>query len=143
MSIQGHRGAAILTKEQLREYKDLQTEIIRLDDELKELCETPLVRSVILDGLPRSKSISDTTADIAVKTVMLYALLNEHKLKAICLRKEIEECIEGLTATERNLMRERYIHGKDWTEVCVTIGYGWAQTHRLHSEILKKISKKR
>jgi hypothetical protein len=37
------------------------------------------------------------------------------------------------------LIRLYYIDGLTWEKVCVDINYSWRQTHRLHSEALKKI----
>lgn len=55
------------------------------------------------------------------------------------LQIKIEEAIESLNSTERELMRLRYIDGADWTEVAATIHYEWTQTHRIHARALKKI----
>ena len=51
----------------------------------------------------------------------------------------IEQAIESLTSTERELLRLRYIDGADWTEVAATIHYEWTQTRRIHAKALAKI----
>jgi DNA-directed RNA polymerase specialized sigma subunit len=51
----------------------------------------------------------------------------------------IEKAIESLDTVERELMRARYIDGKEWTDVIDTIHYEWTQTHRIHARALNKI----
>ena len=55
--------------------------------------------------------------------------------------KEIETVIDKLKdSRERTIMRYRYISGLEWEEVCVKSHYSWRQTHRLHSDALRKIN---
>jgi len=129
-----------VTKERLKEYIALKREIAQFEIELAELLDASAVNRSVLTGLPNVGGLSDKTARFAMESVRLYAILNSKKLKAVNLCEEIENCIESLPALERTLMRERYILGKDWEEVCCSIGYSWRQTHRLHGKILKKIN---
>jgi len=128
-----------MTKERLKEYRDLLLEYTQLESELTEHLESSLIGGAALDGLPKSDKLADLTAELATKSIELYAALVAKKLEVMRLRLEIEECIEGLEVRERTLMRARYIEGKEWEEVCVEIKYSWAQTHRLHSKILVQI----
>ena len=43
-------------------------------------------------------------------------------------------------ATERIIMRLRYIEGYKWEKVCVETNYSWEGIHKIHRKILKKIS---
>ena len=67
----------------------------------------------------------------------LYALRLKELVNLQC---RIEQAIESLTSTERELLRLRYIDGADRTEVAATIHYEWTQTHRIHAGALAKIS---
>jgi len=126
----------VMTKEQLKEYRALVLESEQLESELNTHLNSSYIGTSIMDGLPKGSELSDTTAKLAIKTIELYAMFNAKKLEIITLRKEIEVCIDKLSPLERVLMRERYILGKDWEEVCVAINYSWRQAHRLHSKII-------
>lgn len=54
----------------------------------------------------------------------------------------IEEAIETLDYTERQLMRLRYIEGKEWHQVSRLINYSDQQTHRIHARALRKLRDK-
>jgi hypothetical protein len=127
-----------MTKEKLKKYKALKIEVKQIEQSLLEHFDTIYPGKMILDGLPKSKNISDSTAKLAIETIKLYGDLNAKKLEAVRLCKEIEGCIEKLEPVERVLMRERYILCKDWEEVCIAIGYSWRQTHHIHSVIINK-----
>jgi hypothetical protein len=128
-----------LTKEKLKDYRTLRIEITQLEQDILEHINSSYLGGSVIDGQPRGSNISDITANLALESLQLYAMLNSKKLDAVRLRKEIEVCIETLTTLERVLMRERYIMGKEWEEVCITLGYSWRQTHRIHGHILNKI----
>lgn len=106
-----------MTKEQLREHRSIKTEIGQIERRIEEL-----------EGLGHE----DTTQPLRDTYREKLAALIESQLK-------IEKAIEGLTSTERELIRLRYIDGADWTEVCATIHYEWTQTHRIHARALAKI----
>ena len=61
-------------------------------------------------------------------------------LKELAERQNIiEELIEGLDSTERDLIRYRYIDGLRWEAVALRIAYSPPQTFRIHKQILKKL----
>ena len=107
-----------MTKEQLRQYRSTKIEICQLQRRIVELeCQSYDYNIVQpLRDLYREK----------------LAELIEGQLK-------IEQAIESLNPTERELIRLRYIDGADWTEVAATIHYEWTQTHRIHARALAKI----
>ena len=74
--------------------------------------------------------------DITFPLIQLY---REKLQELVAAQLKIEEIISCLNPTERELMRLRYIDGKDWTEVAATIHYEWTQTHRIHARALSKI----
>ena len=92
--------------------------------------------------IPASSGSHDKIGDIVVK---IADLENQylHKIDKLLEEKvKLERLIEGLEPVERLLIRSKYIECNTWEEVCLTIGYEWAQTHRLHSKILKKLNGK-
>ena len=136
--VKGWEG--VMTKERLKKYEVLLLEEKQLEEELRELLNISNVGSVALDGMPKSGELADTTAQLATDTVMLYARLNSKRIEIVRLRNEIEDCIEALLEEERILMRERYIRGRTWEEVCVVVNMSWRKAHRMHSDILKKLA---
>ena len=54
----------------------------------------------------------------------------------------IEQAIEALDTTERQLLRLRYIDGYSWTKVSMTIHYSRSETHRIHVAALEKLGRK-
>lgn len=54
----------------------------------------------------------------------------------------IEQAIESLPSPERLVIRLRYIEGRSWTSVCVSLlplGYSERQVYRLHGSALEKL----
>lgn len=132
-----------MDKFELKKYLALKKEALslrlqaeQLDDEAKSL------KATTVDGMPKSNIFKDSIGEIVAKIEEIrLKYLHKYDL-ALCELYKIERTIDGLDdATERQLMRKRYIEGKNWEDICVELNYSWRQVHRLHSEILKKIIK--
>ena len=107
-----------MTKEQLRQYRSIKIEISQIERRIIEL-----------------KSLGHDDDIIQP----LYDLYRNKLADLIEGQIKIENAIESLDPTERELLRLRYIDGADWTEVAATIHYEWTQTHRIHARALKKL----
>ena len=107
-----------MTKEELRQYRSTKIEIRQLERRILEL------------------ELHGHDFDLVQPLRDLY---RERLQVLIAGQLKIEQAIESLSPTERELMRLRYIDGADWTEVAATINYEWAQTHRVHARALAKI----
>ena len=107
-----------MTKEELRQYRSIKEEICQIERRIKEL-----------EHLGDHPHVIQPLKDLY--TLRLQTLVD--------LQLQIEQAIESLTSTERELLRLRYIDGADWTEVAATIHYEWTQTHRIHARALAKI----
>ena len=129
-----------MTKERLKEYRFLKLEAAQLEAELLELLNASDIGGGALDGLPKGGELADLTAKRAIASVELYALLNKKSFELLKRRAEVESFIEELEGVERVLMRERYVYGKRWEDVMMTIGYGWSRMHDVHSRILRRVS---
>ena len=105
-----------MTKEQLREYRQIKKELDALE---------VLTRKVERYGTPALQAFYDRLRE---------------KLTTDLL--EVENAIEMLDPTERTLMRLRYIDGLSWQAICLRISYSWQQTHRIHARALIKIKNK-
>lgn len=110
-----------MTKEQLRNYRNIKKEYRQIEQRLHSLEGRPETEEEILAPLRdyyRAKLEALVTAQL-----------------------DIERAIETLEPIERLLVRLRYIDGKDWHQVCAGINYSWQQTHRIHAKILKKLER--
>ena len=129
-----------MTKRELKEYRELVIEKNQLAEKLKELREEALdIGSPNNDGMPPSGHISSITEKYAVELAAVSTALLMKKHEILCAMSKIETAIEKLKPLERALMREYYINGLTWEEVCVKLSYGWAQTHRIHARALKNM----
>ena len=109
-----------MTKEELRQYRSIKNEICQIKVRIEEL-------ELLNHGY--DKEIIQPLRNVY-----------QDKLEKLILSQlKIEKALELLDPTERELMRLRYIEGADWIEVCDTIHYEWAQTHRIHARALNKL----
>ena len=131
-----------MTRDTLKKYWDLKAEAEQLETEIQYLYET-CIASPRLDGNFGNgnsvKPVSDVTFKFADKAAKLHTKLLMKRYEIMTVLEEIEDAIDGLEPLERRLMREYYINGRKWSEVCEKIGYAHAQTHRIHKAILEKM----
>ena len=107
-----------MTKDELRLYRSISIEICQLEERL-----------VKLDMTGHNDDITQPLRELYRKKLKT---LIDGQLK-------IEQAIESLDPTERELMRMRYIDGYEWLDISAAIHYEWTQTHRIHSRALDKI----
>lgn len=110
-----------MTKEQLRSYRTIKKEHSHIEQRLRAMENRPESEEEILRPLRE--------------------LYREKLAALVTLQLSIEKAIETLDPTERELVRLRYIDGKEWHQVCAGINYSWQQTHRIHARILKKLER--
>lgn len=132
-----------MTKEELREYRDLVAYISELECKLLELeTEATHITAVIKQDMVDSSGSQDKLADSVAKIVEVKELINN---KIIILReKEVEifKVIDNLPMREQRLFYLKYIEGFTWEKVAVALGYSWSQIHRIHGRCLRYLSKK-
>lgn len=132
-----------MTKEELRSYRALMKERKQLETLLEEI-ESPLYSAKVqrLTGMPLASGSGESGSAqerLADRTMELRARYAENIAELAERQLAIERAIDALPSTMRHLLRSRYIEGMTWEEVCVCIGYGWRQTHRIHAEALQKL----
>lgn len=130
-----------MTKEQLKQYRQMELErrqLRELLDELEAAMYSPKAQK--LTGMPGAASRSNDTMD---NLVAKHAAIEERYRRKIAELSdqlaEIEAAIDPLPPLERTLLRARYIEGMTWEAVCCKIGYSWQQTHRLHARALQHL----
>jgi DNA-directed RNA polymerase specialized sigma24 family protein len=128
-----------LDKAELRHYRDLVLEAKELEEEIDALRDKVTSRTWP-DGLPHGSGSGDKLGNVVAKIADLSKLLECKQQALIYQRYQIESAIEQLDPVERRLIRLRYVKGLSWERVCVGINYSWRETHRKHSEALKKMA---
>ncbi len=131
-----------MTKAQLRAYKSIRQERDHLARQIEELEAIVYgTRGQNLDGMPRGGSKGNSHI-IDMKGDRLDTLRRSYRAKIAELEAqmvEIEQAIEPLEPTERDLIRLHYFHGYTWEQVAVELHYTWRHIHRLHGKILEKL----
>lgn len=127
-------------KEFLRTYKALRKEEKTIREEIAALEVATMSASVGMgDGLPHAHTPKGLEEYAAKKDQL------ERRLKAIlwdCINQQIliEISINALeSATERTILRRRYLLFKSWEEIADFVGYSRRQTLYIHVAALKNI----
>ena len=130
-----------MTKNELKEYRAVANEIEIIKEKLEYLEEKKTsVKSQVISDMPRSSSENERLSTLLAEIEEVTELYNEKMSRLIKSQFKIENTIDILDdATERNLMRLKYLDGFTWEEVAVEMGYSWQHIHRIHNKILKKI----
>ena len=130
-----------MTKEGLKEYILIKKEIVQLEELIMKLNEQKTsIKSQVITDMPVGSGEGREILDILVSIEEAIDKLNKNRVKLVSTLMEIENLIEGLDATERVLMRYRYINDLKWEQIALNMNYSWRQVHRIHNEILKKIA---
>ena len=127
-------------KPRLNLYRDLELERAQVRQELDRVeASMDGPGGSNMDGMPRGPG----TGDPVLAIVSQHLALKEKYLQLLGelsrAQSEIEDLINVLPPRDRVLMRLRYIQGLQWEEVCLAVGYSWAQTHREHAKALDAI----
>ena len=132
----------MITRAELDEYQSLLDE----RDDLKERLEHKESQlytiknqkyTAVLGGHGDVDKIGAAIAEVEELREYYYAKVVECERKL----KRIETELDRLDGIERQIMRYRYIDGLWWKSICIKVNYEWAQIHRLHKQILAKLSK--
>ncbi|NNG67331.1 sigma factor-like helix-turn-helix DNA-binding protein [Caldanaerobacter subterraneus] len=117
----------------LKNIEKLEEKLLEIDAQLQRITTRYTLVSVSRTGS------RDVMGELIIKKIRIEEEINEKLQESYEKLKEIEKAIEALDEKEKLLMRLRYIHGKSWMEICNEMHYSWAQVHRIHGEILKKL----
>ena len=131
-----------MTKERLRQYRELKKEKDELEMRLEEFEATMYdPRGAKYEETIRAQGKNDSIVERLTEQHTALENLYKSKLAELnALLLEIETAVESLTdSTERRVVRLHYIDGLKWEAVAVAIGYEWAQTHRIHARALAKL----
>lgn len=130
-----------MTKERLRQYRDLSKELEQVRQKVEAL-EAALYapKAQRLTGMPSSPpSGGNAVEDLAAKHLELLEHYREKEKELAAEQLAVEQAIDSLDYRERTLLRLYYIDGLTWEEACVVVGYSWTQVHRIHGGALEKL----
>jgi len=133
-----------MTKQELKECRESRREIRQLLDEMEALeSEVTSPKIPKLSGMPPCQpATGDRMAENVARWVDLQQEYRDKLSRCLDMRMAVEKAMDVLTPIERQVIRAYYIQGKTWEEVCVTVNYEWAQTHRKHASALRKLAAK-
>ena len=129
-----------MTKETLREYRDILEEIAEHEEMLAELDARAMKCTTRMSDEPHVQSqIHDSMAEVVAQKVDASVHINTLVAQSYQVLGDIETAINQLPSRSRRVIRHRYIDGMSWEKICVTMGYEWAQIHRIHADALKQL----
>ena len=117
-----------MTREQLRQYRDLSKERNQLEKQLNGISVT---LAALSPYVPRQRL---NFIGQRVSTTILPKLDRLTEELA-----EIENALETLEVRERLLLRSYYIEGRKWDDVCQAVGYERSQAYKIHAAALEKL----
>ncbi|SET55905.1 RNA polymerase sigma factor, sigma-70 family [Natronincola peptidivorans] len=133
-----------MTKKDLQEYYWLQRNIQKLEDKLLELeTKATKITTYITDEPKSTNNNSDKISNVVMKIIEVQQRINKQLEKSYEILRKIEEAIEILPERERYLIRLRYIDCKSWEQIAVDMNYSWQHIHKIHSDALKLLARKR
>jgi RNA polymerase sigma factor (sigma-70 family) len=129
-----------MTKERLREYRDLHRELKQIEEKV-ETMESALYSPKIprMTGMPSAAGNGNSKEDLAAKHIELLDYYRKKQQELYTEQIAIEKAIESLPYRERTLLRLYYIDGLTWEEVCVNINYSWRRVHQIHAAALRML----
>ncbi len=122
-----------MTKDILKQYLDLKAEKEQLELEIKEFYED-CIKPSLLTGMPRSKRLSDPTAEMADQVARLHTKLLYKRHEVSEALEAIEDAIDKLRPKVRRIMRDYYINDKKWEEIAIETHYSVQRVWQLHGE---------
>ena len=92
------------------------------------------------DGMPHGNNIGRPTEEKAVRLVEKGMDIHEARIKALRVEREIFEVAYRVGGVEGDVLIERYINLRDWSEIFPLVKYSESQTHRYHRSGLDKVA---
>ena len=124
----------------LKQYKHLDEYINQLIEDCARLRSRAEKITPTLTGMPQGGD-GENQRELAIcRLIDLNNEINEKVDKHVDLGGKIRREIASIDSMNlRVLMYHRYIDGMKWENICVAMGYEWAQIHRMHKEALTLI----
>lgn len=132
----------MLTKYDLRKYKNIKAEMLELQERINELVSIMTVPRIpqLTGMLGGSHSEHDKIGNAVAKAEALRSLYYKKLGVLADLQLTIETAIEQLPADDQMLIRLYYFSGYTWEQVTVRLGMSWRSVHRRHAAILERLA---
>ena len=129
-----------MTKQELRSYRHIKTEIAQIEGNIRELNSRMYSpRTPHLTGLPGAASTERGSAQERAATE-LFALRDhyERKVRELNAKQlQIEKAIDTLEdPVMRMMLRYRYIDGRSWNQIAILMNYSVDHIWRKHGQAL-------
>ena len=109
--------------EQLDQLRWLEKEIAMDNRRLAELEDMATSLSINLDGMPHVPGYSDKVANIVASIVDLKATIADKRQRCLQDRGKLERYIAEIPdSLTRQVMTQRFVHGKTWPQVAMIVG---------------------
>lgn len=133
----------IITKDELKNYTENKREIKIIEEDIKKLQEQKSsINSLVLSDMPKTFNNNDNDK-IGALIAEIEELIEKYIDKMrnlIKTQNEIENVINNIEdATDRNIIRLKYIEDYTWERICVVMNFSWNGVHKRHKKILEKI----
>ena len=124
-------------KEYLNRYKNAVRKYESLQEQEQQLrLEMDGPRAIEYSDMPKAHNQSDLSDYIVRLDKILSKIINK-KRDMQEIRLDIESKIADVAdGTQSRVLYLRYIRFMKWEDICVEVGYGWKQIHRIHSKAL-------
>ena len=135
----------IITKDELKNYTENKREIKIIEEDIKKLQEQKSsINSLILSDMPKTFNNNDNDK-IGALIAEIEELIEKYIDKMrnlIRIQNEIENTINNIEdATDRNIIRLKYIEDYTWERICVVMNFSWNGVHKRHKKILEKLNR--
>lgn len=128
-----------LKKEYLKAYAPAFHAVKRIEEEIEQLRLGEMGAALCIDGMPHGHNQSDLS-DYAAKLDELVQRMLQLRHERIQIYTQIFNDIERIgDEAERAVLMHRYLRRLSWEQICVEMGYQWAQVHRIHARALKDL----
>lgn len=117
-----------MTKEQLRQYRDMSREKNQLEQQLQGVS---LTLSLLRPYVPRER--------LECIGQRVSATLQTKVDKLTDQMVAVETALDSLDSMERRILHAHYIEGRKWDDVCLIVGYERSMVFRIHAAALKKL----
>lgn len=128
-------------KEYLRQYEYVANRVRRLEREYEEeRIKIDAVRSVSdNDGMPHGSGISKPTEEKAIRLADKLQRLVDARLEAVEVRQNIFDVIDKVGGEAAEVLYQRYILLKKWSDVCDSVYWSWFKVSGLHRKGLEEV----
>lgn len=127
-------------KEYLKSYLPKQKAAERISEDIERFRQAKMYPSVSYDGLPHGNEHHDLS-DYIVALENLINKLVKARYERVQVYTNILNQIELMQdETEKELLKFRYLRGLQWDDICIELGFEWAQVHRIHKKALEHFS---